>query len=391
MDIYKPVFNFFPNYRTLLWEVESILGDETLKFNDWWRVFEKRRGLSFNAIKKKLKDKEIEFNDKELNLILQLLVSNYKMVVRNEYWSKETEYELLDRRFWEHKSQYYHYSFEDNIKSKKIFLLISDTHIGNDKMFNSKLMNNLYDYAIMMGAKKCFHLGDLFEGDYTLFGMLPEYDVSLKYVNDFEEEFCRQMNLFINEYPKPNPDEFMTYCLIGNHDEIMNRFLQFRDCLSSCDLRKLTMYNPSFYMFPRTSWCANLNNIDFHFNHRLYMSVIIENLKINKLEDIEKKKEQVGDLIFDTNYDVLVSGHLHKGIIYTETDYFKEKDKLYLGVPSTGNVNIGGVVGYLTYIYPESNTMEISILSCDNDLKIYEMDRIVWELGKKNKTYRRVL
>lgn len=391
MEIYANKFNLSFECRKLFWPVEELLEDKSLLFDDYWRVFEKRKGLSFSTISKILREKGLEFNDNNLFLVLQILLSNYKRIVRNEYWNKETEYEFLDRNLWEHKSQEVHYSFEDDMKSNKTFLLISDTHIGNDKMFNSKLLHNLYDYAIMNGAKKCFHLGDLFEGCKELLGDLYEVRITGKQVDDFEEEFCRQINLFIDGYPKPNPSELMTYGLIGNHDEAMNRFLKFRNWCCASDLRKLSIYNPSFYMFPREHWCANLNDVNFHFNHKLYMSEVIENLKINELSDIEKKKEFLGDLILDSHYDVLVSGHLHKGIIYTSEDYFKRKDKLYLGVPSSSNINVFGTVGYLVYMYPESNSMEVSILGSDNDLNICEIDRITWEFGKENKTYRRTL
>ena len=389
MEIFTSILDLSRKQKDLLWEVEYVLGAEELKFDDWWRVFEKRRGLSFKIISNKLREKGLEFNDKDLLFVLQVLLSNYKRVVRNEYWHKETEYEYLDRKLWEHKSQEVHYSFEDDMLSQKVFLLISDTHIGNDKMFNSKLLHNIYEYSIMNGAKKCFHLGDLFEGCKSLLGDI--YKITSKQIDDFEPEFCRQVNLFINEYPKVNSDEFMTYCLIGNHDEAMNRFLKFRNFFPDCDLKKLTMYDSSFYMFPRSHWVAKLNGVDIHLNHRLYMSEVIEDLKINKLSDIVMKKEFLGDLIFASQYDFFISGHLHKGIIYTEKDYYKEKNNLYLGVPSTSNVNVGGAVGYLVYMYPESNSMEISILGSDNYLNIYEIDRISWEFGKTNKTYCRTL
>ena len=389
MEIYASKLSMPDELSSLLWRVESILGDESLKFDDYWRVFEKRRGLSLNAISKLLRDKGLIFEDKDLYLVLQILLANYKRIVRNEYWDKETEYEYLDRILWEHRSQEVHYSFVDDCFCEKRFLMISDTHIGNDKLFNSKLLHNIYDYAIKNGAAKCFHMGDLFEGCHELLGNF--YDLTPRKVDAFEKDFCRQVNLFKNEYPKTNLNEFKTYCLIGNHDEAMDRFLKYRNWCCASDLRKISIYNPSFYMFPRSHWCTKLNGRDFHFNHRLYMSAIIEDLRINKLGDIDDKKEIVGNLIFDSHYDVFVSGHLHKGIIYTESDYFKEKDNLYLGVPSASNINIGGAVGYLVYMYPECNCMEISVLGCNGDLSVYEMDRITWEFGKKNKSYCRTL
>lgn len=389
MKIFESKYNISDELNKLLWEVQFILGDESLKITEQCYFFEKRRGLSFNALKNKLIEKGIKFSDSDLNLVLQLLLTNYKMIIRNESWHKQPVYEYLDHNLWDSKYQEAYYSFSDEMSSLKTYLLISDTHIGNDKLFNSKLLHNIYDYAIKHGAKKCFHLGDLFEGSKEL--QSDPYLLSEKQITDFEEEFCRQLNLFINEYPKTNPDEFMTYSLIGNHDESMNRFLKFKSWFSSCDLRKISMYNPDFYMFPRSNWTTNLNGINIHFNHRLYMSGFIYDLKINKLSDIEIKKEQVGSLLLEPHYDLLISGHLHKGIIYTESNYYNEKNNLYLGVPSTSNFNIGGTVGYLIYMYPESNHMEVAILRCDNNLNIQEIDKVNWEFGTKNKVYKRTL
>ena len=61
------------------------------------------------------------------------------------------------------------------------------------------------------------------------------------------------------------------------------------------------------------------------------------------VDDIDEKM-----LFKDYRYDVLVSGHLHKGLIYSsETD---GRDKLYLGIPSTTNINLNNAVGYLVYM-----------------------------------------
>lgn len=145
----------------------------------------------------------------------------------------------------------------------------------------------------MNGATKCFHLGDLFEGNQqfvnNLFSTKPEE------VTYFEDEFYRQVNLFINEYPKPRLDEFKTYCLMGNHDETMAQFLMLRDYWCVSDLKKLSMYDSSFYMFPRTKWSTKLNGVEFHFDHRLYMSTLIRDLKISQL--IMKKIKLIVDVI----------------------------------------------------------------------------------------------
>ncbi len=393
MEIYEETFKLSSELNNLLWSVEEVLGDNSLVRSDKYNSFVLRNGLTFEQIKDRLNKSGVVFTEHNLYKVLCMLLSNYQRIARREYWNKDTEYELLDMHFWEHGVQEKDVSFKDDFKCNKVFLLMSDTHIGCKKIYNSKIINNLYDYAIKNGSKKCFHLGDLFHGCSNLsekrIGSITKGDI-----DNFENEFCRQLNLFIKEYPNPKPSEFMTYGLVGNHDESMNMFLKYCGFSRKSDLRKLSLYNSSFSMFLRDSFSAELNDIKFHFNHRLFMSIFFDDIKINKLSDIEEMKINSfgGGLMLDTLYNVLVSGHLHKGIINTEADFFdKEINKLYLGVPAAGNINIGGAVGYLVYLYPDSNSMEVSILGCNNNLEIYEIDRIPWYFGKRNKTYKRTL
>lgn len=392
MDLYRSKFDLLEEHRKLLWPVEDILSDESLKLDDWWRVFEERRGLTIDDIKDKLIQKDISFKDEDLFYVLQILLSNYKRIVRDDFWNKDTEYRWLDRQLWEHKSQEVHYSFVDEFDSNKTFLLISDTHIGHE-LFSAKLLHNLYDYAIKRNACKCFHLGDLFHGCHELSGNI--YDLygkfNSKMLDDFEDEFIRQMEIFIKDYPNPEPSELKTYCLQGNHDESMDRFLKFRNWTQACDLRKISIYNKAFYMFPRPHWVSKINGYDMHFNHRLYMSAVIEDLKINDISDISKKTEIFGTLMKDSHYDILFSGHLHRGIIYSDKDFIRKTEKLYVGVPSTTSFNIGRTVGYLVHMHPEEDILEIEVLGCDNNLNIYEIDRITWNLKSENKSYCRTL
>ena len=217
------------------------------------------------------------------------------------------------------------------------------------------------------------------------------YGVSGDIITKSKEEFDRRINLFKVTYPKPLESELRTYCNMGNHDETLNLYLKYSNFEFECDLRKLSIYNLSFYMFPRDSISLKLNDVDIHFSHRLYMSEVETDLKINNLEDIMKKQEVWCDILLESNYDVMVSGHMHVPYIYTNPNYWKTKDNLYLGVPSTSELNKGGVVAYLVFIYPESNCMEISFLGCDGNYNIFEKDRITWNLKGDNKTYRRVL
>ena len=348
-------------------------------------------GLNINAIREKLIKRGIIASKKDIYMMLQLLLSSHQNIVRDDYFSIESEYKILDDYYWKSKLQQFHYSFKDDGIGIKTMLLISDIHIGNDKIFNAKLLNIIYDYAIKNGATITINFGDLYEGLPDL--NIDEYRESVdRYTLESNiEEFLRQVKIFINEYPNPTPKEMRTFCHLGNHDKTMQLFMKlasfyylfrFRDF----DLRMLSLEKQSFNMFLRSSWDATLNNTDFHFDHRLYKSGLFTNMKINGLDDIDKEK-----MMLESDYEVLISGHLHQGFIYPDKDYFKRYDVLYLGVPSTSNICIKKAVGYLLYMYPESNSMDISVLGCDNNLNIYEIDRIEWNFKSENKVRARML
>lgn len=388
MELYGNKFNLDECHRKLLWPVEDILSSSDLIVSDCYSVFEERKGLSVNDIKNVLIKDGISFNEQDLFEVLQILQSNFKRIVRDEFWDKDTQYRWLDRQLWEHKSQEVHYSFDEDGYSNKTFLVISDTHIGHD-IFNGKLINNLYDYAILNGSTHCFHLGDLFHGCKELSGNIYDLYMRLnsKLISDFEEEFNRQMNIFINEYPISC--EMKTYCVQGNHDEAMDRFLKFRNWCEACDMRKISIYNPNFYMFPRPHFVHKLNDFETHFNHRLYMSCVMDDLKIYDISDIDNKRELFGSLLNDSHYDLLFSGHLHRGIVYSDRDMYRGINKLYLGVPSTSEINLCGAVGYL--INMRESVMNIQILGCDENVSISVIDEINWDLYGNNKQYCKTL
>lgn len=396
--------------KSIMLDKYGMLGND-LMF-EVWRILEENsksqygdlldsKGLNIKRIKDKLQESGVRAEEKDIFMALQTLLSSHQKIIRDDYFSADAEYKLINEYYWRSKAQQYHYSFKDNLIGAKTVLVTSDMHIGNDKLFNAKLLNNIYDYAIKNGATIALNFGDLYEG-------LPDLNINeyMESVNRYTldsniEEFLRQIKIFINEYPDPTPEEMRTFCLLGNHDKTMQLFMKLASFYGffrylDLDLRSLSMYKPSFNMFLRSSWDARLNNIDFHFDHRLYKSGLFTNMKINELEDIDREKMRFYEMglegmMLESDYEVLISGHLHQGFIYPDKDYFKRYDVLYLGVPSTSNICIKKAVAYLLYMYPETNSMEISVLGCDNNFNIYEIDRIEWNFKSENKVRARML
>ena len=284
-----------------------------------------------------------KYTKEEIKYWINVLITKDEKIVRNDSYYGENSYILVSKR--QEKSPYtkHYMSFKDDnpTKDKKI-LLISDTHIGNKSIQNMELINKMYEYAKKAGCEYVFHEGDLFEG---------------------KEDIEEQLDLFIKEYPRT----INKICLLGNHDEKLDKKIS---------LKELSSYNDMFKIYELSKWATSLNNVTIHLSHRLYISWLINNQIMNCIDDIYDVEKWISD-----DYKVLISGHLHQGIIHSVN---KESfNKLYLGVPSLSNVNINKGCAYIITI--TNKMINITVLSADNNLNIKVIDSMDWYLEEKNK------
>lgn len=90
-------------------------------------------------------------------------------------------------------------SFNTNAES---ILIIADTHIGN-KDECLPYIDEAYNVGVREGVGCCLHLGDIIQGNFT------PGDKTIDY----------QLETLDKVYPEPN--EFDTYLLLGNHDYVI--------------------------------------------------------------------------------------------------------------------------------------------------------------------------
>lgn len=361
MTILDTKDNFDLLFKTLYLEVEL----DTL-----FRKYEK---LTLTEIKKHLLEQKYTYTEEELNYAMHSLFMKRGFIVRDDYWNHESVYTRLDKHRELSSYSKHYYSFNvDDYKTKK-FLLIADTHIGNENIEDFKMLDKVYDYAIKSNATKCFHLGDLFTGD-----------INDEYLT--KEEKLKQLKKFIDYYPKPNSKEMTTYGILGNNDlEIDDMLWHTGYSNIYYDLRELSFLNPSFYMIPRERFIADFLDKKFHFGHKFYHNLFIRNLKVSSEEDLIKYREWL-----DPEFDVQISGHLHNGFIYGDgPTKYTSKDKLFLAVPATGKINLNKPVAYLvTLNYNDKGdnipSMDISVLNCDSNYNIIESDNLTWYFNGNN-------
>lgn len=110
--------------------------------------------------------------------------------------SKNTLISLLNTYYREIVKRDELSSFKIDAKS---ILIVADTHIGS-QFDNLKYIDEAYNTGIKVGVDACLHLGDIIQAD------INHSDKSIEY----------QLNTLRDFYPEPN--EFITHLLLGNHD-----------------------------------------------------------------------------------------------------------------------------------------------------------------------------
>ena len=352
--------------------------EEFLLFNSntWWSIenqifylFCQYPELTFSQILVHLKQKKVSVSEETVYQVLQFLFIPRGYLIRKDYWEKEPVYELVDKYRRDSSFTKHYYSFQETSPNHHMFIALADTHIGDEEIENIKLLDALYNYGIQLGIKNFFHIGDLF---------------TKKGVNDVYQ----LLKKFHYEYPHPYPNELMTYGVLGNHDKKINEVL--KEGYPYLDLRLLSALCPSFYMFPREKWIAEVSNITINFSHKLFVNVFVPDLILSDIYEIQEFEK-----LFGCTHDVLISGHLHQGIVYTGYDKYKKQECLYLGVPSTSNINLNHTVAYLVNLQlgNDKNVKEIHTipLKCDENYKITPEAEIPFYFHQKNKVYRKVL
>ena len=343
-------------------------------YNDLTNYENKFSLFSYNDYYRELFNKNIIFNDKILYNVIDYLFVSKGCIVRNDFINEEADYVLLDEHLWNSTYSRSYYSLIDKTDIDKRILLISDTHIGNSNIEYFTLLNNLYIYARNMGIKTCLHLGDLFDRSISSYF-----------------DFSRNINLFINNYPKT---DIMTYSLLGNHDEVYKKYFNQKTVLRYYDFRSLSMYRKDLYMLPENSNIINFNDTDFHISHRLYYNFMVNDLKINKIKDLNNVDRlafpnmNLNYKLFNPIYKVNISGHLHQGFIKTIDN------SIYIGVPSTSKINqTHSIATVLDIHYQDKKVFLIEITPLYRDLfnEIVEGKTIYHELNEKSKTLSKTL
>lgn len=336
--------SFFIKYRTLTISfIKLLLIKEGFIYNPFYNDQADYRYneqvYSLNNTNREVYNNEIMFNNKMIYDVVESLLVAKGIIVRNDFINNEPEYTLLDKHLWSSSYSKSYSNLSDTDTEDKKILLISDTHIGNERIEDFKLLRNLYEYALNRKIKTCLHLGDLFD----------------KNINGYAD-FLSNINLFMNNYPTA---QIRTYAILGNHDLTYQNYFKNLSTFRNYDFRSLLLCRPLFYMFPCSSDIINFNNTKIHLSHRLYYDTLEPNLRISRVADLNNVDRfiypnyNLNFQFFKPSYKVNISGHLHQGFIKTTND-----NSLYIGVPSTSKINMLSSIAVILKIHYHDKEIE---------------------------------
>ncbi len=354
------------NVHDLFFEVQNVL---------IYNIGENRT-FSLNDLSILLKKRYKNFSLEDLKMVLKIFNINFEKIVRIDRWNQDELYMLLDERHEQHNYQRSFYDFKDNNPTlNKKFIVIADTHIGNKNIQNFKLIHNIYDLAIKNNIKYVFHLGDIFQRVDDI-NIDDRYSKAMEYIESF-----------MNEYPNMCEEEIKTFSVLGNHDLTIHGsnstdvfFDNNKYYEQLFNLQELSKDNPSFLVYARRTFAIDLNNIPIHFSHRLYIDSYNRDKKINSVGEL-------ADNDSFCKYPICISGHLHRGILYIGNDYFCN-EHLYIGVPSTSNININNVVGYIIELDVDS-MVNIKLLYSKENSSIYLGEEYNYNINERNKVLKK--
>lgn len=316
-----------------------------------------------------------KFTQEDLNTVVNMFIANLEKVVRIDRWNEEPLYMVLDERHERHNYQRSYFDFRDSAPSNnKKFIVISDTHIGNEEVQNFELLHNVYQFALDTKINYIFHLGDIFQ-------RVDNVPIDEQYAKTIEN-----IKFFLKNYPKVDEKILKTIALLGNHDLTIygtagtSKFVD-TTYQQIFDLRNLTKDNPAFLIYARQTYGLKLSNIPIHFSHKLYVDSFHSDEMINSVNDLTNIENRIIG-----KYPVYISGHLHKGLICMGSEDMNY-NQLYIGVPSTSNINIESVVGYIINLDVESDLkyVHVSTLYSKKDNSIFVGQTYTYCVNKKNK------
>ena len=327
--------------------------------------------LNIYQLQEILRNKYINVDINTLYKLVNYIQVKEGKIIRDDYIGSFETYSIIPKMYYRSKYSENYESFKANSSLNKL-LLVSDTHIGNG-FYNEELLNKIYDFAYSCGVRVAFHLGDLFEGP--------------KRENYSLEE---QLKLFKDTYPT----NIMTYGIKGNHDVGIDDYLK----VYGIDLRSLTTLNNHFYMFPiRNNYykcsteCLYLNDFKIKLTHEAYASDYYfnsyESLNIDSILEYDKIADKLSD-----KYNLILSGHRHKGLITNIKKEGSNKNNLYLSVPSTSNYCINSSVGFiLEFNYKDNKVSSIDINTLYYDGNVDVKDTINYDYNKDNKILKGII
>lgn len=311
-------------------------------------------------IKNEYKDNNIDKVNNQLYLMLQdsgIIKKNLDILAmrlqieRIDVIGGENKYKLIPQD--QQKRKYLNSKSNVVLDHPTRILLMSDSHIGNNKIQDFDLINNIVIFAINeFGVTECIHLGDIFEGIKLDKGPFKGLDYNNPEVRTI---LYNQIQDFYNYFP----DNIKTLALEGNHDTSIINFLQSHYIkFNYLNVMALSLLKPNFRLIRAYEFghVLTLNNFKLRLNHRFQYNMFENNVKTTEL-DTDPFIADFKNLDFD-QVDLSIFGHFHYSTHRTLLDNISSKKKEYEVIPSISKLNINSCVAkILEFNYDSDNNI----------------------------------
>ncbi len=283
-----------------------------------------------NSISKQVKERLLDIKKLQDYLMLLsikgLIVINYGINECNSY--RRVPVSLVN-------SVYTRNYYKININNPKKILLISDTHIGNEKVEDFNLINKVFKYAEEEhGIDTAIHLGDVFEGIRLDKGRYSGLSMDSPEVKQIIENQ-------LEKFKKYFPENLKVIAIEGNHDNNILKYLNQMNYLGyPLNQHYLTAIKPNFYMLKERNngYIIELGDLRIALSHPLQFNLFIPYVKTFEVYGNDHFLELFKKYNID-NIDLIISGHFHYSLNYMLEDYNQETRRIIEVVPSLSKIS----------------------------------------------------
>ena len=250
------------------------------------------------------RSKEYLLNKDNLYACLIFLVMQGKVLIGDVIGGDNT-YQILPRDFM--GRSYFFKNSDISVACPNKFLVVSDTHIGDNNIEDFSMIHTIFRYAkYILNIDTAIHLGDVFQGIRLDKGSYKGYNYSSPEVRKILDEQ-------LEKFQKYFPDFLKVIAIEGNKDESIVQYLSnFFVSGSRANHMLLSFMKPNFHLLRKREYGYYIDSkgIRIGLSHPLRFNDFFPYVKTYDID----RNDSFAELLKKVNsrdVDVSLSGHYH--------------------------------------------------------------------------------